>query len=59
MHDVAAAQRAVIRTVDASFDTPLDEGFRFEVAQEQDLFESGEAKEGITAFLEKRTPRFA
>jgi enoyl-CoA hydratase len=53
------AQRAVIRTVDASFDTPLEEGFRFEVAQEQDLFENGEAKEGITAFLEKRAPRFS
>lgn len=52
------AQRAVLRTVDAAFDTPLDEGFAFEVAQEQALFEDGEAKEGITAFLEKRSPKF-
>jgi enoyl-CoA hydratase len=52
------AQRAVIRTVDAAFDTPLDEGLRYEVAQEQLLFEEGEAKEGITAFLEKRAPKF-
>ncbi|SNT11874.1 enoyl-CoA hydratase/isomerase family protein [Rhodococcoides kyotonense] len=53
------AQRAVIRTVDASFDLPIDDGFAYEVAQEQDLFEDGEAKEGITAFLEKRAPEFS
>ncbi|MFD4972873.1 enoyl-CoA hydratase/isomerase family protein [Streptomyces sp. NPDC058424] len=53
------AQRAVIRTVDASFDLPLDEGFRYEVAQEQELFESGEAKEGISAFLAKRPSNFS
>ena len=33
--------------------------FAFEVAQEQELFEAGEAKEGIAAFLEKRPPKFA
>lgn len=53
------AQQAVIRTVDAAFDMPLQEGFRYEVTQEQQLFECGEAKEGITAFLEKRAPKFA
>jgi enoyl-CoA hydratase len=53
------AQRAVIRTVDAAFDLPLAEGLAYEVAQEQALFEEGEAKEGITAFLEKRPPLFA
>jgi enoyl-CoA hydratase len=53
------AQRAVIRTVDAAFDLALEEGFRYEVEQEQQLFEDGEAKEGITAFLEKRAPKFA
>ena len=53
------ALRAILRTVDASFDTPIDEGFAFEVSQEQALFEDGEAKEGITAFLEKRPPKFA
>lgn len=52
------AQAAVIRTVDAAFDLPLAEGLRYEVEQEQELFEQGEAKEGITAFLEKRPPRF-
>ncbi|MET8427919.1 enoyl-CoA hydratase-related protein [Nocardia sp. NPDC004860] len=53
------AQQAVIRTVDAAFDLPLEEGFRFEVGQVQQLFESGEAKEGLAAFLEKRAPKFA
>ncbi|MFF3380422.1 enoyl-CoA hydratase/isomerase family protein [Streptomyces sp. NPDC002680] len=50
---------AVIRTVDAAFDLPLEQGFRYEVEQEQELFEAGEAQEGLTAFLEKRPPKFA
>jgi enoyl-CoA hydratase len=50
---------AVIRTVDAAFDLPIEEGFRYEVAQEQELFEHGDAKEGLAAFLEKRPPGFA
>ncbi|WP_406691942.1 enoyl-CoA hydratase-related protein [Saccharopolyspora sp. ID03-671] len=53
------AQQAVIRTVGAAFDMPLDEGLAYEVAQVQGLFEDGEAKEGISAFLEKRRPNFA
>jgi enoyl-CoA hydratase len=53
------AQLAVVRTVDAAFDLPLAEGAEYEVAQEQQLFETGEAAEGITAFVEKRAPRFA
>jgi enoyl-CoA hydratase/carnithine racemase len=53
------AQRAVVRAVDAAFDLSLEAGFEFEAAQEQSLFDDGEAAEGITAFVEKRTPRFA
>ncbi|AYN37313.1 enoyl-CoA hydratase [Streptomyces albus] len=53
------AQLAVVRTVDAAFDLPLDKGALYEVAQEQSLFEDGEAAEGITAFIAKRHPRFA
>lgn len=53
------ALAAVIATVDAAFDLPFAEGKRFEVEQIQGLFEHGEAREGITAFLEKRTPKFA
>ncbi|WP_101831496.1 enoyl-CoA hydratase-related protein [Frankia canadensis] len=53
------AQLAVVRTVDAAGDLPLAEGFRYEVEQEQELFETGEAAEGIRAFVDKRRPRFA
>lgn len=52
------AQLAVVRTVDAAFDLPLDEGARVEVEQIQALFEDGEAAEGISAFVGKRAPRF-
>lgn len=55
----APAQRAVIRTVDAAFDMPIAEGLRYEVDQIQDLFETGEASEGLRAFVEKRRPNFA
>jgi enoyl-CoA hydratase/carnithine racemase len=52
------AQLAVVRTVDAAFELPLAEGIAFERAQEQGLFEDGEAAEGIAAFVAKRPPRF-
>ncbi|GAB89815.1 enoyl-CoA hydratase/isomerase family protein [Gordonia rhizosphera] len=52
------AQLAVVRTVDAAFDLPLEDGARFEVEQIQTLFEDGEAAEGIRAFVDKRTPDF-
>lgn len=53
------AQLAVVRAVDAAFDLPLEAGARYEVEQEQLLFEEGEAAEGIAAFVAKRAPRFA
>jgi enoyl-CoA hydratase/carnithine racemase len=53
------AQLAVVRTVDAAYDRPLPYGLRFEVEQVQDLFERGEALEGLRAFIDKRTPEFA
>jgi enoyl-CoA hydratase len=52
------AQLAVVRTIDAAFDRPIDEGLRYEVEQIQELFERGEAVEGLQAFIEKRTPDF-
>jgi enoyl-CoA hydratase/carnithine racemase len=54
-----SAQLAVVRTVDAAYDRPLPDGLRFEVEQVQDLFERGEAVEGIRAFIAKRAPQFA
>lgn len=52
------AQLAVVRAVDAACDLLLAEGMAFEVAQEQGLFEHGEAAEGISAFIAKRPPDF-
>ena len=55
----APAQQAVVRTVGASADLPLADGLRYEVDQIQELFERGEAAEGLRAFVEKRRPNFA
>lgn len=52
------AQRAVVRTVAAAFDRPLAEGLRYEAEQIQEVFERGEAAEGIQAFIDKRAPEF-
>jgi enoyl-CoA hydratase/carnithine racemase len=52
------AQRAVVRTVAAAYDRPLTEGLRYEAEQVQELFEQGEAVEGIRAFIAKRAPEF-
>jgi enoyl-CoA hydratase/carnithine racemase len=61
-HELAAAstpaQLAVVRTVDAAYDRPLGEGLRYEVDQIQELFERGEAVEGLQAFIDKRAPEF-
>jgi enoyl-CoA hydratase/carnithine racemase len=52
------AQRAVVRAVDAAYDRPLAEGLRYEAEQVNEVFERGEAAEGIRAFLDKRAPEF-
>jgi enoyl-CoA hydratase/carnithine racemase len=52
------AQRAVVRAVDAAYDRPLAEGLRYEAEQVQEVFERGEAIEGIRAFIDKRAPEF-
>jgi enoyl-CoA hydratase/carnithine racemase len=52
------AQRAVVRTVDAAYDRPLADGLRYEAEQVNEVFERGEAAEGIRAFLAKRAPEF-
>jgi enoyl-CoA hydratase len=53
------ALHAVVRTVNTAGDLTLGEGLAREASEEQRLFERGEAREGIAAFLEKRKPRFA
>jgi enoyl-CoA hydratase len=52
------ALRAANRSIDAALDLPLSEGSAYEAREEQALFDAGEAREGIAAFLEKRPPRF-
>jgi enoyl-CoA hydratase/carnithine racemase len=52
------ALAAVVRTVDAAFDTSLPDGIRYEAEQVDELFAHGEAAEGLAAFVEKRAPRF-
>jgi enoyl-CoA hydratase len=47
-----------VRTVDAAYDRPIDEGLRYEVEQIQELFERGEAVEGLQAFIDRRSPDF-
>jgi enoyl-CoA hydratase len=53
------AQHAVIRAVDATYDRSLADGLRYEAEQIQQVFEQGEAAEGIRAFIDKRAPQFA
>jgi enoyl-CoA hydratase len=53
------AQLAVVRSVDAAYELPLDEGLQVEGREEQGLFEHGEAVEGIRAFIAKRPPNFS
>ncbi|MCP4958510.1 MAG: enoyl-CoA hydratase [Actinomycetia bacterium] len=49
---------AAVRCVDAAHDLPLAEGLGVEWREEGDLFEHGEGREGLRAFLERRQPRF-
>jgi enoyl-CoA hydratase len=53
------ALQAVVRSVNVAHDLGLGQGLARERGEERRLFEHGEAREGIAAFLEKREPRFA
>jgi enoyl-CoA hydratase/carnithine racemase len=52
------ALHAVVRSVDIAADLNLNAGLDRERSEEQRLFDAGEAREGIAAFLEKRPPEF-
>jgi enoyl-CoA hydratase len=54
----APALAAIDRCVDTAMNSSLAEGIAFEAAEEQRLFEHGEAQEGIAAFVERRHPVF-
>jgi enoyl-CoA hydratase/carnithine racemase len=44
--------------VDAAFDRPIAEGIRLEADEENALFEHGDAREGLRAFVARRRPEF-
>jgi enoyl-CoA hydratase/carnithine racemase len=50
---------AIKRCVDQGLQLPLDDGLLLEAEQVQELFRSGDAKEGLNAFVARRTPEFA
>ena len=53
------AMAAIVRCVDAARDLPFDRGMFVERSEIHALFSGADAREGVTAFLEKRKPRFA
>jgi enoyl-CoA hydratase/carnithine racemase len=54
----APALAALRRCVDKAVTSSLADGLAFEAAEEQRLFEHGEAQEGIAAFVDGRPPVF-
>jgi enoyl-CoA hydratase len=44
--------------VNCAFETPLAEGIRFERRVFHSLFATADQKEGMTAFIGKRAPKF-
>jgi enoyl-CoA hydratase/carnithine racemase len=54
----AKAVGRIKRSVQAGWEIPLEAGLALERENQQLLFESDDAKEGLAAYLEKRTPVF-
>ena len=52
------ALAAATETVDAALNTPLNEGLRQEREAFWGLFATEDQKEGMSAFVEKRTPEW-
>jgi enoyl-CoA hydratase len=53
------AMAAIMNCVDVAHDLPHDSGMAVEGVALLSTFEEGEAREGIAAFLEKRSPQFS
>ncbi|HEX4402781.1 MAG TPA: enoyl-CoA hydratase-related protein [Galbitalea sp.] len=54
----ALAQASIVRTVDAAFNLPIADGMTLERNEVGSLFEHGDGREGLAAFVEKRKPNF-
>lgn len=52
------AVRAILDAVTRGLETTIDQGLKIELEDVQRLFKTKDAKEGITAFIEKREPVF-
>lgn len=57
-HGPSIAYRAIIRSVIEGADTDIEKGLNIEQQSFQEVFRSSDAKDGISAFLDKRPPRF-
>lgn len=53
-----SALAAIVRCVDAAGDLPLEQGLQVETDELAGLFGGADAREGLSAFLEKRAPNF-
>jgi enoyl-CoA hydratase/carnithine racemase len=58
VHGAPLALRAIKRAVHGGLDRPLSEGLEHELAELAPLFASEDAREGMTAFTEKRRPTY-
>ena len=57
-HSVAKAIGNIKRSVQSGLEIPLEYHLALERELQSDLFQSKDAKEGIKAYVETKTPRF-
>ncbi len=57
-HKASLAVGRIKRAVQSGWELPLESGLALERENQQLLFESSDAKEGLSAYLEKRAPNF-
>ncbi|MFQ6614300.1 MAG: enoyl-CoA hydratase/isomerase family protein, partial [Fidelibacterota bacterium] len=52
------AVRSALDCIRSGYHLPMEEALKLEATAFQNLFETEESKEGLAAFVEKRTPKF-